>query len=361
MDFIDRLSQLQERILDKKEQVQTEEATKNAFVLPFISALGYDVFDPMEVIPEFTADIGIKKGEKIDYCIQKDDEAVMIIECKHWSETLDVHQTQLHRYFHATSTRFGVLTNGIVYRFFTDLDDSNKMDDKPFLEFSFESFNENLVHELKKFQKSQFDVENIVHSASDLKYSKQIRDVLSQELKDPSEEFVRFFASKVYNGRLTQKVIEQFTDLVKKSAKNLISEMISERLQTALDKEKDAYAEQPQEEETEASEEEKKGIVTTQEEIDGFNIVKSILRKVVNLNRINERDTKSYFNILLDDTNRQPICRLHFNGKTKYLGVFDENKKEERIKLETLNDIFNYSDKITRMIAVYDGNKDESK
>jgi hypothetical protein len=235
------------------------------------------------------------------------------------------------------------------------------MDDKPFLEFSFESFNENLVHELKKFQKSQFNVENIVHSASDLKYSKQIRDVLSQELKDPSEEFVRFFASKVYNGRLTQKVIEQFTDLVKKSAKNLISEMISERLQTALDKEKDAYAEQPQEEETEASEEEKKGIVTTQEEIDGFNIVKSILRKVVNLDRVNERDTKSYFNILLDDTNRQPICRLHFNGKTKYLGVFDENKKEERIKIETLNDIFNYSDKITRMIAVYDGNKDESK
>jgi predicted type IV restriction endonuclease len=357
MDFIDRLQELRDRLLKIKDQVQTEEATKNAFVMPFISALGFDVFNPMEVVPEFTADLGIKKGEKIDYCILKEGSPIIIIECKHWKEELDVHRTQLHRYFHVTEACFGVLTNGITYRFYTDLDEKNKMDDRPFLEFTFENFNENLATELKKFQKNVFDVESIVSTASDLKYSKQIREILSRELKEPSEEFVKYFASKVYTGRITQKILEQFTELVRKSAKHLISDMISDRLRFALDSEKQTVVsgEQTPEDENEGSEEAVKGVETTEDELDAYRIVKAILCKEVLLERIHHRDTKSYFGILLDDNNRKPICRMHFNGNNKYLGLFDENKKEEKVLLESLDDIYKHAERLQQMVKYYEG------
>ncbi|MCI5139368.1 MAG: hypothetical protein D3922_13380 [Candidatus Electrothrix sp. AR1] len=82
MDLIDKIKELAVRIPKQIEHIQTEEATKNAFIMPFISALGYDIFNPMEVIPEFTADIGTKKGEKVDYAIKKDDDIIILIECK---------------------------------------------------------------------------------------------------------------------------------------------------------------------------------------------------------------------------------------------------------------------------------------
>ncbi|WNJ20055.1 type I restriction endonuclease [Pontibacter sp. G13] len=355
MDFADKLAELKEKILKLKDQVETEEATKTAFVMPLISTLGYDVFDPSEVVPEYTADIGIKKGEKIDYCILKEAEPIIIIECKHWKENLDGHTTQLHRYFHATKTRFGILTNGIVYRFYTDLDEKNKMDSKPFFEVSLENLNESLINELKRFQKTQFDLDSIVSSASDLKYSKQIREILSQDLKEPSEEFVKYFASKVYEGRITQKVSEQFKGIVRKSCKHLISEIISERLQAALNTEKVMAT---SEEIPEMKEEEvsvgKKGIVTTPEEEEAFRIVKAILVKEIGLSRVFPRDTKSYFGVLLDNNNRKPICRFHFNGTNKYLGLIDESKNEERFPLETLDQIYNYADKICKTVSFYE-------
>jgi hypothetical protein len=356
MDFIDRLKDLGDRVLKMKEQVQTEEATKNAFVMPFISALGYDVFNPTEVVPEFTADLGTKKGEKVDYCILKDGKPIIIIECKHWKEPLDVHKSQLHRYFHVTAAKFGILTNGIVYRLYTDLEEANKMDDKPFLELSLESINEGLANELKKFHRDKYDAENIVSTASDLKYSKEIRTLLANEMREPSDEFVKFFASRVYSGRITQKVVEQFKDLVARSAKQLLSEMINERLQNALNTETQiaavamptaVAAESPAEEDT------KKGVQTTEEERDAFLILKAILRKVVPISRISERDTKSYFGVLLDDNNRKPICRLHFNSSNKYIGTFDADKNETKHLISSLDDIYQYEELLIASASRY--------
>ena len=132
MDFKDQLKQLAERIQTLKDQIHTEEATKTSLILPFIQALGYDVFNPMEVIPEMVCDIGTKKGEKIDYCIMKDSEPIILIECKHWGQDLSLHDNQLLRYFHVSKAKFGVLTNGIIYRFYTDLISPNKMDEVTF-------------------------------------------------------------------------------------------------------------------------------------------------------------------------------------------------------------------------------------
>ncbi|MEH0155492.1 type I restriction endonuclease [Limibacter armeniacum] len=357
MDFVDKLRSIADRITKMKDQVATEEATKNAFVMPFLSALGYDVFNPMEVVPEFIADIGTKKGEKVDYCILKDGAPAIIIECKHWKEKLDVHSTQLHRYFHVTTAKFGILTNGFVYRFYSDLEQANKMDDQPFLEFDFENFNENLVNELKKFTQEAFDIDRIVDSASDLKYSKQIIELLAGELREPSDDFVKHFATKVYTGRLTEKVKEQFTGLVKKSARILISEMINERLKSAMDEDTnlsiDTANNSMETSSEENTEEEDKGIFTTVEEMDGFRIIQAMLRKEVPLDRVQHRDTKSYFGVLMDDNNRKPVCRLHFNRSQKYIGLFDENKVETRHPIERLEDLFTFEGELLKTARLY--------
>lgn len=353
MDLIDKIKDLASRIPKQLDHIQTEEATKNAFVLPFISALGYDVFNPTEVIPEFTADIGIKKGEKVDYAIKKDDDIIILIECK-WSgaDLHEDHASQLHRYFSATEARFGILTNGVVYEFYSDIDEPNRMDSKPFFTFDILGFQDHQVNELKKFTKAAFSLDDILTTASTLKYTGAIKKILEEELANPSEEFVRFFASQIFDGRLTKSVIEQFTKIVQEARKQFVNEKINERLKSAL-----SANEQPKEDvESEDLEEpvaDDNGIVTTEEEIEAYNVVKAILREVVDVKRVAMRDTKSYCGVLLDDNNRKPICRLHFNYSQKYLGLFS-GKKEERIQVESVDDIFKYSDKLKAVINEYD-------
>lgn len=151
MDFKDQIRQIAERIPVLKDNLPTEEATKNALIMPFIAALGYDVFNPLEVLPEMSCDIGKKKGEKIDYAIIANNEPVILIECKHWAQNLNLHETQLLRYFTVSKAKFGVLTNGIIYRFYTDLEETNKMDEKPFLEINLTDLRPTQIEELKKF------------------------------------------------------------------------------------------------------------------------------------------------------------------------------------------------------------------
>jgi len=358
MDLIDRMKDIAARIPKQMEYTQTEEATKNAFIMPFISALGYDVFNPLEVIPEFTSDHGTKKGEKVDYAIKKDDKIIILVECKWSGADLDkVHASQLYRYFSVTSARFAILTNGIEYQFYSDIDEPNKMDSKPFFVFNMLHFEDHQINELKKFMKSAFSLEDILTTASTLKYAGAIKKILDEELKAPSEEFVRFFASQVYEGRLTQPVVEQFTKIVKDARTQFINERINERLKTALSaNQSESTAEDiVDSEETDEDTSPRDGIETTQDELDGFNVVKAILREVVDVSRVTMRDTKSYCGILLDDNNRKPICRLRFNTSQKYLGLFS-NKNEEKVEIDNVDDIFKFADRVKAVIGEYEGN-----
>ena len=343
------LKNLADKVVQMKEQIGTEEATKTAFILPFLNLLGYDIFNPTEVVPEFTADLGLKKGEKVDYAILQNGNPIIIIECKHWKEDLDVHSSQLLRYFHVTKTRFGLLTNGIEYRFYSDLESTNKMDEKPFLEFNITDLKEPIINEIAKFHKSNFDIDKIISNASSLKYIKEIKKLLNQELENPSKEFVRLFASKAYANRLTESVMEQFTDLVKKSLNQFVSEKVNDRLTSALSKEN-----QKQQVEEVIEEEPKSLIDTTEEELEGYRIIKAIVRRKVDLERVIYRDTQSYFGILLDDNNRKPICRLHFNGSKKYIGLFDQNKIEKKELIETLDDLYKFEDQLLKTVECYD-------
>ncbi|RXP52253.1 restriction endonuclease [Lutibacter sp. HS1-25] len=348
MELQNKLKTLADKIVQMREKIETEEATKNAFIMPFINILGYDLFDPTEVIPEFTADLGLKKGEKVDYAIFQNGEPILIIECKNWKEDLNIHNSQLFRYFHVTKTRFALLTNGIEYKFYSDLEESNKMDEKPFLEFNVCSVKESTINEIAKFHKSNFDVNKIVDNASSLKYTKEIKKILDKEFQEPSAEFVRHFANPVYSGRLTEKVMEQFKELVLKATNQYISEKVNDRLTSALNKETEKQQEEVIEEDT------KNNIITTEEELEGFQIVVAILRRNLPKNRIVHRDTQSYFGILLDDNNRKPICRLHLNGGKKYISLFDKNKKEIKESIESIDEIYRFEKELLETIENYE-------
>lgn len=359
MEFTEKLITLSSKIKQQASNIATEEATKNAFVMPFIhSILGYDVFNPQEVIPEFTADVGTKKGEKVDYAILKDAEIKILIEAKKYGEPLHInHASQLYRYFSVTSARVAVLTNGQIYKFYTDLESPNKMDEKPFIELDLCDIDEYIIPELKKLTKPAFDLESIISTAEELKYLSQIKKTIATQFTNPDEGFVRYFASHAYEGILTQKVRDQFAALTKKGLAQFLNDQINERLKTAInnasdEKESNLAVAEPLQEGADLPEN-ADGIVTTEEEKEGFQIIKAICRSCVDVKRITERDTKSYFGILLDDNNRKPICRLHFNRSQKYIGIFDSEKNETRHPIQEIDDIFNYADPIIETTKSY--------
>lgn len=364
MDFKDTIKQLSERIDKLKDNISTEEATKNAFIMPFINALGYDVFNPLEVLPEMTCDIGMKKGEKIDYAIMKDDEPILLIECKHWKQDLSLHDNQLIRYFNVSKAKFGLLTNGIIYRFYTDLKEPNKMDEKPFLEVDITDIRDNQIEELKKFHKSYFDVNSILNSASELKYMGELKAIIQNEFSSPSSDFVKMLATKVYEGRMLQNIIDQFTPLVKRAILSHINDIINERLKGALtvNDNKEAEANKISNESSEVRAEDAtqldSKIITTEEELDAYRIIKAICRQKVDISRIVYRDAQTYFSILLDDNNRKPICRMYFNTATKYVATIDENKKDVKHVIESLDDIYQYTDDLFKTIDMYE-NKEQ--
>ncbi len=350
MNFIDKMGAFATRAQEQLEYVQTEEATKTALVLPFLSSLGYNVFDPSEVVPEYVADVGIKKGEKVDYAVFKDGKVVMLVEVK-WSgsDLSKDHASQLFRYFSVTETRFGLLTNGIDYRFFSDLDKPNRMDEKPFFEFNLFGFTGNQIAELEKFSKSAFELESILTTAGELKYTREIKRLIAQEIEEPSDAFVKLFAHQVYSGRMTQETREQFTEFTRRAFRQYVSDRINNRLKSALANEGEKSAEQQAYDASTQMD-----IETTLDEVEAFHIVKAIVRAAVDPKRIVMRDTKSYCGILLDDNNRKSICRLHFNASQKYVGILDEAKQETRIPVTDLNDIYQLSDLLRQTAMRHD-------
>ncbi|PRY56863.1 type I restriction endonuclease [Glycomyces artemisiae] len=362
MDFNERIAALVTKVRTQRELIETEEGAKNAFIMPFISTvLGYDVFDPHEVVPEFTADVGLKKGEKIDYAIVHEGVVQILIECKRPQDSLSVeHASQLFRYFAVTNARIAVLTNGSEYRFYTDLDAPNRMDEKPFLVLDFDDLDETLLPELRKLTKESFDLDSIINAAEELKYIGQIKRTLSALFKEPEPEWVRFLTARVYEGSITQRVRDHFTPLVAKASAQFLNDQVNSRLQTALvstfpavsEPESADLGEGP--EGMSGGEEAGSGVETTLEEIGGYQIIKAIACSEVKPHRIVQRDAKSYCAVLMDDNNRKPVARLHFNGKAKkYLGIFDADKVETRHPLESLDDIYLHAEAIRETVRRY--------
>lgn len=348
MGFTEDLKQFAERVIPLKENISTEEATKMSMIIPFFQLLGYDVFNPGEFCPEYTADVGVKKGEKVDYAILINGNPEILIECKWCGESLSKHGSQLFRYFGTSPAKFGILTNGLIYQFFTDLDEANKMDLAPFLEINLNDLKDAQINELKKFSKEVFDKDNIFSTASDLKYSSLIKGLLAKDLDDPSDEFVRYIPSNVYDGQKNQKVIDKFKSIVKKSFTGFVNDIVNQKISSALTPEAD---EQPND--TPILDEQKSKIVTTEEEMEAFYIVRGILAGTIPIEDVVYRDTESYFGILYQDNNRKPLCRINLDTKNKQLLIPDENKNFERIYIDSLNDIYSYKNKLITVAKRY--------
>ena len=352
MEFKVILGNLSERIgnLDT-ESIKTEEAAKTSLILPFLQTLGFDVFNPTEVVPEFDADVGVKKGEKVDYAIIINNEPVIIIEAKACNDPLELHGTQLLRYFHATKAQIAILTNGLQYKLFTDLKEKNKMDETPFFSFDLSDLRDSDVDEIAKFCKDKFDISNILSSANFLKYRGEIRQYLRLNFPKPQSEFVEFLTRKVYHGQIRSNVLSEFELIVEQAFRLFINEMISDRLKTAMQKE---VGEEDKDDEKEEAEDHTSKIITTTEELEGFQIVRAMLCRHVDAQRISYRDTQSYLGILLDDNNRKAICRLFLGEKKKSLIVIFADKTDSgRIELSSVADLFQHEALLVKSLKSY--------
>ena len=359
MDFKDSILQLSEKIAKQIDGIATEEATKTSFIMPMIAALGYDVFNPFEVVPEMECDL-TKRGDRIDYAIMKDNTPILLIECKHCKQNLDLHSTQLAKYYAASNARFGVLTNGVEYRFYADLEKQNIMDEKPFLVVNMVDLSDNDIEQLKKFHKSYYNEHDILSTAQELQITIQIKDLLNKNFQQPSDEFTRYFVKCLNDWKSSSKLIEQYRPILKKSIASVINDIIADRLNVAIKSEGVSETKQSEEqtasdvsEEATAKElpngvvfqDEEKGIVTTQEEIDAYNIIRSILRQYIDVKRIQYNDYKSYFTINLDGSTWWWICRLSLGKRKKQFCIpKDGYKSNEWIEIESIDDLFKFED-----------------
>lgn len=357
MDFIDVLKQFSARAEKLKDQIQTEEATKTSLIMPFFQqVLGYDIFNPDEFVPEFTADVGIKKGEKVDYAVFLDGKPAILVEAKWCGEPLDKHASQLFRYFGTTKAKFGILTNGLVYNFYTDLEEQNRMDLKPFLEFDILNIKDTFVPEVKRFCKSNFNINEIFSSASELKYSNEIKTYFATQLKDISDDFVKHILSHTYEGVKTQTVIDKFKPIVKNSLNNYINELMNERITSALKTEQTGSTtleSAPIQPEPEVSEDNKSKVITTESELEAFYIIKAMLAETADVSKLSYKDTVNYFGIVYENNPAKWVCRLKLDRAKNFLIIPDENKQEIRYDIETGNDLYKYKNALIEVVQRY--------
>lgn len=349
MEFEEKLKDYIKKIENLKKFISTEEATKTSLIMPFFQLLGYDIFNPNEFTPEYVADVGIKKGEKVDYAIILNNAVTILIEAKSINENLQKHDSQLFRYFGTTTAKLAILTNGIIYKFYTDLEEPNKMDTTPFLEVNLLDCKENDFSELKKFTKENFDILNIINSASNLKYESSIEKILSEEFSNPSDDFIKLILNKgIYDGVKTQNIIEKYRPILKKSINHYITTLINTRIQNALN---NSNSDSNQENKIDIIPEET--IVTTAEELECYYIVKAILSEFVKPSSLYYKDTFSYFGVLYENKVTKWICRIYLKENVRFIVIPDENKQEIRYELTDITDIYKYRDKLIARLNIF--------
>ena len=348
MDFKTKLKELGNRVVKLEKTIKTEEATKTSLIMPFFQLLGYDVFNPQEFTPEYIADVGIKKGEKVDYAIFLNDDITMLIEAKSITEKLDKHDSQLFRYFGTTKARFAILTNGKIYKFYTDLEKVNIMDSSPFLEIDITDLSDNDIQQLHKFRKENYDIDSILSTASNLKYIGLIKKVIRETIDNPSDEFIKALLNEgIYDGVKNKTVIEKFKPLIKRAINIYITDMVNAKLQNAINNNQEII-------DDDLTEEDSSNIITTPDELQAYYIVKAILSEYCNPDKIYYKDTASYFGVLFDNKTTKWICRFYFKENVQYITISDENKKEIRYDISCINDIYKYKDELINSLNKYE-------
>ena len=259
-------------------------------------------------------------------------EPLILVEAKPVNTELSIkHINQLIRYFSVTKAKFAILTNGITYQFYSDLEEHNKMDTIPFLEFNLGNIKKDTVQELKRFQKDTFNVKDILSSASNLKYMTMVKKEIAEQFQSPSDQLVKVLISKnIYNGPKTQAVIDKFKVIIQKSFAEYINDILAERLSTVIS--------------TEPSVNEKNDVALTQEELEILDYIKQLLHTNQN---ITYKKTSRYACMQLGDTSTKWICRIYIRKEQHLftLHKFENTDYEceyyfdEIEQLETIQDL----------------------
>ncbi len=356
MQFEDKIKIFTSKIKEKLKHIDTEETTKTALILPFLNeVMGYDTTNPAEVKAEYTADIGAKKGEKIDLAILNESEEIIMIECKSATTELSTdHISQLYRYFNITDSELGILTNGVTYQIYTDSIKPGQMDKSPFLEVNLLDLSDREINELKKFSKEHFDISKIKDKVDDLKFAHDVHKILSSEIDSPSEEFVKVITRQVYDAPITANVRSKFHKIIKNEFKEVINEKVEMRLNNALENSNN----DPSDTFVETS---NPDIVTTDEEYEAYYIIKSIAARIIDPDRVFIRDFKSYCTVILDDNHHYPLARLFFNNVNNMkIGLFDKFERRENggkvinnYPITKVKEIYTYEENIIKTINVY--------
>lgn len=229
MNLKETLEMLNKVIVENSDLIKNEESTKQFLILPFLNGLGFDTYSPKEVTPEFTADFH-KKNEKVDYAISLNDQPRIFVEAKSMHSKITKSAPQLSRYFSTfPSVKLGILTNGIEYHFFTDLNNANIMDSKPFFIFNITNYSEEDFEHLIKFSKNVYDEETIKILAESLIYFQAFKAVIKEIFETPSDDFIKFVIKERFKFKVTQQFIQASRPLIQKSLQEAISEVISEK------------------------------------------------------------------------------------------------------------------------------------
>jgi hypothetical protein len=330
-----------------------EEQTKNALILPFINALGYDVHDPFEVAAEFVSDAGKKGRDKIDYAILKDNAPILLIECKACGVPLDKDKcAQLRRYFAAhTSAHIGILTNGIQYSIYSDIHEKNIMDDEPFIQFDIMDFDEFLLPHLRNMSKYSWNIDEVMRSGETLQILNKLQKSIESDFKKPSNEIVRYYIRKVHSGRVTELVFDQFRPHVEQALELCLDNYVDRRLEASKTQHKDMSLQ--------GGIKKKEDIEPTNTETWGHIIARTLLHETVESERVHMRNNRSYCAILLDDNNRKTICRFHnfgeWNTEDPHIGqnahiVIFSTESGEKFPIRLVDDIYPLKDKLATAV-----------
>lgn len=348
VDLIDQLQAIAARAQQTGDSLTNEEATKMALIAPFIQALGYDIFNPTEVKPEFAADLpGIKQGERVDYAVLDRETGIpkILIEAKPYKTDLSHSEMgQLSRYFAATHARIGILTNGRIFQFFSDLDNKNLMDTRPFAEIDLFDLRSAPIEQLKQMSKTMFDLDSLLSGAERLKYLRAVKERIKEELTDPGEWLVRELIRDVVDAkRISGQQIEKLKPVVVDAIKSYINDRINERLHSAMEAEQASKAVEDNAQEDPESQDD---VATfTEEEREGLYIVRAICATDVEPGRLREKDTKTYCNVLLDGNSWKSVLRMYFNSSQKKLEIFDD-QEPRMVTIDNLNDMYKHSERI---------------
>ena len=338
MDISGNIHEVAERVIKQIPHVQSEEATKLALINPFLrDVLRYDTTDLTQVLPEFTADFGIKQGEKVDYALLHDGAPVVLIEVKVTGTPLDkAEPSQLFRYFAALeSARFGIFTDGVRYLFFTDIDKSNVMDSRPFLTLDLTEIKTEAVEEVKRFVRTEFDPNAVREFADGLKYVQGLQERISLEFQNPSDDFVKVLMSSVYDGVKTQNAVDTFKDYTQRALKSFVETNLRERLTAAFGKQAgEAEITVPENTDDEVS----------GEEVRAFFIVKALLHDVIDVARLHLVKSGDHCAVLVDGSARKLVCKLYLRDHPYSIELigYDEDGKRRvtRPRLRSIDDIY---------------------